>query len=59
MLNVTRSVRGPRAVLTGSEVREMMSDGGVAISLSAAYPWLYRLPDAVIGVQSDVMRPSR
>ena len=56
---VTQSVRGPAAVVIGSEVREMVSDGGVAISLSAAYPWLYRPPDAVIGVQSDVMRPSQ
>ena len=46
-------------VLIGSVVREMVSDGGVAISLSAAYPWLYRLPDAVIGAQSDAMRMIR
>ena len=43
-------------MLIGSEVREMVSDGGVAILLSAAYPWLYGLSDAVIGAYSDVMR---
>ena len=43
-------------MLIGSEVREMVSDGGVAILLSAAYPWLYRVLDAIIGAHSDVMR---
>ena len=55
MRNVTWSVRGPRAVVIGSEVREMVSAGGVAISLSAAYPWVYRLPDVIIGVYGDVL----
>ena len=50
---VTLSVRGPRAVLTGSEVREMVSDGGVAISHSGEYPWPDRLRYDGIG---DVMR---
>ena len=56
MRNVTQSVRGPLAVLIGSEVREMVSDGGVAISLSAEYPWLYGVLDGTIGACSDVMR---
>ena len=56
MRNVTRSVRGPRAVLTGSEVREMVSDGGVAISHSGEYPWPDRLRYDGIGVYGDVMR---
>ena len=42
-------------VLSGSEVREMVSDGGVAISLFAAYPWLYGLSDEILGAYSDVM----
>ena len=46
-------------MVIGSEVREMVSDGGVAISLSAAYPWLYGLPDAIIGVYSNVLRMIR
>ena len=43
-------------MLIGSEVREMVSDGGVAISLSAEYPWPDGLSDDVIVAYSDVMR---
>ena len=43
-------------MLTGSEVREMVSDGGVAIPHLSEYPWPDRLSDEVIGVQSDVMK---
>ena len=42
--------------MIGSEVREMVSDGGVAISLSAAYPWPDRLLDDVLVAYSDGMR---
>ena len=56
MRNVTQSVRGPAAVLTGSEVREMVSDGGVAISHSAEYLWLDRQPGEAGGVYSDGRR---
>ena len=56
MRNVTQSVRGPRAVLNGSEVREMVSDGGVAILLSAEYPWPDGLSNELIGVYRDVMK---
>ena len=43
-------------MLTGSEVREMVSDGGVAISHSGEYPWPDRLRYDGIGVYGDVMR---
>ena len=56
MQNVTQSVRGPAAVLISSEVREMVSDGGVAILHSAEYLWLYRQPDEAGGAYSDGMR---
>ena len=55
MRNVTQSVRGPAGVLTGSEVREMVSDGGVAISHSAEYLWLDGQPDETGGAYRDGM----
>ena len=55
MQNVTQSVRGPLAVLIGSEVREMVSDGGVAISHPAEYLWLDGQPDEAGGAYRDGM----
>ena len=42
-------------MLTGSEVREMVSDGGVAISHLAEYLWLDGRLDEAGGVYSDGM----
>ena len=43
-------------MLSGSEVREMVSDGGVAILHSGEIPWPDRLRYDGIGVYGDVMR---
>ena len=42
-------------MLTSSEVREMVSDGGVTILHSAEYAWPGRLRYDGIGVYGDVM----
>ena len=46
-------------MLIGSEVREMVSDGGVAISHSAEYLRQDRCPDEAGGGYSDDMRMIR